>query len=135
LTLKPDKPKTKTSKKKAPKAKTPPSLRKRAEGMLAKQKERLWELSATDLKKLVIHELGTHQIELEMQNEELRSTQGELESSRAGYADLYDFSPVGYFSFDKNGLIKEVNLTGAGMLGSTKQLLNQNLKGRFRLQA
>jgi PAS domain S-box-containing protein len=47
----------------------------------------------------------------------------ELESSRAKYADLYDFSPVGYFSFDKNGLILDVNLTGARMLGIAKRLL------------
>jgi PAS domain S-box-containing protein len=90
--------------------------------MLAKQKERLRELSATDLKKLV-YELGTHQIELEMQNEELRHAQTELESSRRKYADLYDFSPMGYFTFDKNGLIREVNHTGAGMLGMEKRFL------------
>ncbi|HEY6011350.1 MAG TPA: PAS domain S-box protein [Nitrospirota bacterium] len=98
------------------------SLRTRAEGLLAKQKERLRELSETDLKKLV-HELGTHQIELELQNEELRAAQVELESSRAKYADLYDFAPVGYFTFDRDGLIKDVNLTGAGMLGIPRQLL------------
>ena len=116
MTLKPSKPKKKTAKKK------PTALRKRAESMLAKQKDRLRELSAADMKKLV-HELCTHQIELEMQNEELRSAQAELESSRARYVDLYDFSPTGYFTFDKKGVIKEANLTGAGMLGSTKRLL------------
>jgi len=108
--------------KKQPAKKTPASLRKRAEGMLTKQRERLRELSATDLKKLV-HELGTHQIELEKQNEELRRAQAELESSRRKYADLYDFSPMGYFAFDKNGLIREVNHTGAGMLGMEKRFL------------
>jgi len=99
-----------------------PSLRKRAVGMLAKQKERLRELSALELNKLV-HELGTHQIELEMQNEELRRAQAEIESSRRKYADLYDFSPVGYFTFDRNGSIREVNHTGAGMLGLEKRSL------------
>jgi PAS domain-containing protein len=107
--MKPTKPKKQPAKKTT-------GLRKRAEGLLAKQKERLQELPATDLKKLV-HELGTHQIELEMQNEELRHAQAELESSRRKYADLYNFSPMGYFTFDKNGLIREVNYTGAGMLG------------------
>jgi PAS domain S-box-containing protein len=93
--------------------------------VLAKQKERLQELSSTDLKKLV-HELGTHQIELEMQNDELRRAQVEIETSRARYADLYDFSPVGYFTFDKDGLIQEVNLTGAEMLGiARRSLLNK----------
>jgi PAS domain S-box-containing protein len=109
-------------KKSDPKEKKNTDLRKRAEGMLAKQKERLQELSSADLKKLV-HELGTHQIELEMQNEELRGAQAELESSRARYADLFDFSPVGYFLFDKNGLILDVNFTGAEMLGIARRLL------------
>jgi len=90
--------------------------------MLAKQKERLRDLSSTNLKKLV-HDLGTHQIELEMQNEELRRAQAEIESSRRKYADLYNFSPVGYFTFDKNGLILEVNHNGAGMIGREKRLL------------
>jgi PAS domain S-box-containing protein len=103
-------------------AKKPPSLRKRAEQMLVKQKERLQELASTNLKKLV-HELGTHQIELEMQNEELRRSQAEIETSRRKYADLFDFSPVGYFTFDKSGLIREVNHTGAGMLGFEKRSL------------
>jgi PAS domain S-box-containing protein len=103
-------------------AKKPASLRKRAEGVLAKQKERLQELSSSDLKKLV-HELGTHQIELEMQNEELQRAQAELDSSRRKYADLYDFSPMGYFTFDKDGLIREVNHTGAAMLGMEKRSL------------
>ena len=107
--------------KKTAKKKTTP-LRKKAEGMLAKQTAHLRELSATDLKKLV-HELGTHQIELEMQNEELRRAQAEIDSSRRKYADLYDFSPVGYFTFDKNGLILEVNHTGAAMLGKQKRFL------------
>ncbi len=123
--MKPLNPKKKTVKKTVKKAakKKATSLRTRAESALAKQKERLRELSTTDLKKLA-YELGTHQIELEMQNEELRTSQMELESSLARYADLYDFSPVGYFSFDKNGLIKEANLTGAQMLGSTKRILH-----------
>ncbi len=114
--------KTLKAKIKKAKAKKPASLRKRAEGVLAKQKSRLQKLSSTNLKKLV-HELGTHQIELEMQNEELRNSHMELESLSARYADLYDFSPVGYFSFDEHGVVKEVNLTGAKMLGITKPLL------------
>jgi PAS domain S-box-containing protein len=115
-------PKKSKARKKKTKANKPASLRKRAEGLLSKQKERLTELSSTDMKKLV-HELATHQIELEMQNEELRNSHMAVESLRARYADLYDFSPMGYFSFDKDGVLREVNLTGAGMLGSTKRLL------------
>jgi two-component system cell cycle sensor histidine kinase PleC len=67
--------------------------------------------------------LQVHQIELEMQNEELRGAQKELEESRDRYSDLYDFSPVGYFSFDKNGIIIEVNLTGAKKLGVERNFL------------
>jgi diguanylate cyclase (GGDEF)-like protein/PAS domain S-box-containing protein len=91
-------------------------LRKEAEKRLQQQTKRMQSISTQDVKSLV-HELGTHQIELEMQNEELRSAQEELEASRSRYADLYDFAPVGYFTFDKNGLIVEINLTGAGLLG------------------
>ncbi|OGW36045.1 MAG: hypothetical protein A2010_10230 [Nitrospirae bacterium GWD2_57_9] len=68
-------------------------------------------------------ELRIHQIELETQNEELRTSQRLFEASRRKYADLYDLAPVGYFSLDTAGLITEVNLTGAGLLGYDKQFL------------
>lgn len=70
--------------------------------------------------KQITHELQTHQIELEMQNRELREAQVELEDSRNRYADLYDFSPVGYLSLDEHGVIEEINLTGAAMLGEER---------------
>jgi PAS domain S-box-containing protein len=98
------------------------ALRRKAERKLIADQARLQELSSVDLKKLV-QELGTHQIELEMQNEELRRAQSELEASRRKYADLHDFSPMGYFTFDKSGLVREVNHTGAEMLGMEKRLL------------
>ncbi|MGD0231236.1 MAG: PAS domain S-box protein [Syntrophorhabdales bacterium] len=65
----------------------------------------------------LVHELQVHQIELEMQNEELKRAQLEIAESREKYIDLYDFAPVGYFSFDRNGVITEVNLTGASLVG------------------
>ena len=98
------------------------SLRRKAEEKLRTQQERLKKLSARDVQELV-HELGTHQIELEMQNEELRRARGELESSRTRYAQLYDFAPVGYFTIDAHGLIEGVNITGAHLLGIERGLL------------
>ncbi|MGO9578707.1 MAG: PAS domain S-box protein [Desulfobaccales bacterium] len=65
-------------------------------------------------------ELQTHQIELDLQNEELRRAQAETEAARTKYADLYDFAPSGYFTFDRQGVILEVNLTGARLLGAER---------------
>ncbi len=97
-------------------------LRKRAEDVLQGKPEDLHGLSITDARSL-IHELQVHQIELEMQNEELRRAQRELEESRNRFSDLYDFAPVGYFTFDKNGFIIEVNLTAANKLGVERSFL------------
>jgi len=63
------------------------------------------------------HDLGVHQIELEMQHEELRRSQEELEASKSRYLELYDLAPIGYLTINEKGLIKEVNLTAATMLG------------------
>ena len=101
------------------------ALRKEAEKRLQQQAGRMKSISMQEVQNPV-YELGTHQIELEMQNEELRRAQDELEASRSRYADLYDFAPVGYFTFDKNGLIVEVNLTGARLLGADRlRLINK----------
>jgi two-component system cell cycle sensor histidine kinase/response regulator CckA len=98
------------------------TLRKRAEEALRLQTGDLKEPSTEDVQSL-IHELKMHQIELEMQNEELRRAQIELEESRNKYSDLYDFAPIGYFTFDKNGLILDVNLRGAKKLGVERSFL------------
>jgi diguanylate cyclase (GGDEF)-like protein/PAS domain S-box-containing protein len=96
-------------------------LRKRAEKKI-KSKISIPKVMSDKEKQQLIHELQVHQIELEMQNEELRNSQSELEESRTKYSDLYDFAPVGYFTFDKHGLILEANLTAATELGLERSL-------------
>ena len=76
-------------------------------------------------------ELENQQIELELQNDELRLTREQLETSRDKYSELYDFAPVGYFTFDPQGIIKEVNLSGAQMLGIDRSKLTETPFNRF----
>ncbi|MBI5679716.1 MAG: PAS domain-containing protein [Methanobacterium sp.] len=79
----------------------------------------------------LIHELEVHQIELEMQNEDLIKTQIELEASRKDYYELYDFAPVGYLILDKKGIIKRINLAGAKILGKPRKYLIDEAFIRF----
>jgi PAS domain S-box-containing protein len=72
-----------------------------------------------------------HEIELEMQNDELRRIQGDLEASRARYFDLYDLAPVGYFTINDKGLILEANLTAANLLGVARGTLVKQPLSRF----
>ncbi len=89
---------------------------------LRAQNRKLQELSFLDTERL-INELESKQEELEKYNLELLKLKEELEESKNKYRDLYDFAPLGYFTFDKNGLILDVNLTGANMLGVKKEFL------------
>jgi PAS domain S-box-containing protein len=75
-----------------------------------------------------------HQIELEMQNEELRRTQEDLEVSRGRYFDLYDLAPVAYFTLSEQGLVLEANLTAAKLLGVVRGALVQQPLSRFILR-
>jgi PAS domain S-box-containing protein len=79
----------------------------------------------------VLHELRVHQIELRMQNEELRRTQVELETARARYFDLYDLAPVGYCIISLQGLILEANLTAISLLGTVRAALLKQPITRF----
>jgi PAS domain S-box-containing protein len=80
----------------------------------------------------LVHELQVHQIELEIQNEELTQTLTEVNALRAKYLDLYDFAPVGYFTLDTKGNILELNLRAAKMLGQErKQLVGRPLREFF----
>jgi len=87
-------------------------------------------LSEQTVKEL-FHELRVHQIELEMQNDELRKTRDSLEISRAKYFDLYDLAPVGYLTLDNKGLILEANLTSANILGLPRENLVHQPFSRF----
>jgi PAS domain S-box-containing protein len=100
------------------------NLRNAAEAQLADSpQDRAPTHAGIDL----LHELQVHQIELEMQNEALRQTQNALEASRDRYVDLYEFAPVGYLTLSPEGLIAEINLTGAEMLGKPRdKLLNRS---------
>ncbi|HYK91977.1 MAG TPA: ATP-binding protein [Acidobacteriota bacterium] len=88
-------------------------LRTAAERAL--RRKRISQTAVRDMPHL-IHELQVHQIELEMQNDELRKAQAAVEESRSRYARLYDFAPVGYITLDPHGLIVEANLTAASLL-------------------
>jgi PAS domain-containing protein len=104
-------------------------LRAKAEEKLQeKQKETGIPVMETDVKRL-LHELQVHQIELEMQNEELREAYETAETALKKYTLLYDFAPMGYFTLDSEGSICELNFTGADMLGDKRfSLVNSNFK-------
>ena len=108
-------------------------LRRRAEEKARADEAQTQETLSPEEAGRLLHELQVHQIELEMQNEELRRAQGELEASRARYFDLYDLAPVGYFTLSEQGLILEANLTGAGLLGVGRRDLVKQPLTRFIL--
>jgi len=109
-------------------------LRQQAEGIAREHKGRAMadpaKLSPAAAKRL-LHELQVHQIELELQNEELRRAQVALEESRARYFDLYNLAPVGYFTLNGSGVILEANLTGATLLGVSRDALVGKPLSRF----
>jgi PAS domain-containing protein len=104
-------------------------LRQKAEELLKQKEKELASLNKeTDLKKL-LHELQVHQIELEMQNDELRQAYVTTEAALKKYTMLFDLAPVGYFSLNPEGTITELNFTGADMLGERRfSLINSNFK-------
>jgi PAS domain-containing protein len=104
-------------------------LRIKAEKQLEeKQKQLDKPVMETDAKKL-LHELQVHQIELEMQNEELIDANETAETALKKYTMLYDFAPMGYFTLDQDGSIIDLNFTGAELLRDKRfSLVNANFK-------
>jgi len=101
------------------------SLRAAAEGLVGNLSPQGLNAKPNEL---LLHELLVHKIELEMQNEELRRAHAELEEARDRYIDLYEFAPVAYITVNREGVIKEINLTGSTLLGVDRVKL---LKCRF----
>lgn len=116
------------------KPKPDPRLRARAEAASRSAPVGEGDLSEAQVRRLV-HELEVHQIELEMQNEELRRAQGDLVDSRDRLSDLYDFAPVGYLSMEDDSTIIAANLTVASMLGVDRQRLLGRKFTRFVVPA
>jgi len=110
------------------------ALRHKAEDQLRKQRRNqqseVTGQSPTAAER-TLHELQVHQIQLEMQNTELKEARDWMEGLVEKYTDLYDFAPVGYFSLDEQGRIQEVNLTGAAMLGVERVRLANGRFSRF----
>ena len=127
-------------------------FRHRAEKMLSAKMAELHSPWNGEVKQRSAHELDTQEIELqvqnvelcriqealeiqhielEMQNDQLQRAQQELELSRSKYSELYDFAPVGYFTFDVAGMIREVNLSGSQLLGIERERLVDKPFTRF----
>lgn len=101
---------------------TADQLRRQAEERLKEDRGKAFSADG-DVQGRILHELQVHQIELEMQNEELRQSREERENLLERYTNLYEFAPVGYFTLDRKGDILETNLTGSKLLGLERSRL------------
>jgi diguanylate cyclase (GGDEF)-like protein/PAS domain S-box-containing protein len=117
-----------TTEKRAPDS--PEDLRRKAEARLQSRAAGLKKPSSQEGLDLV-QELRIHQVELEMQNDQLRQTQAELETALARYTDLYDFAPVAYLTLDERGWVLAANLTAARLLGTERSRLVQQPLASF----
>ena len=95
-------------------------LRRRAEAELEERGSGLWKCGE---RAEVDHELEVYAVELEMQNESLLESRVQVEEGLQRYADLYDFAPVAYFTLERDGAIRELNLAGAALLGTERSRL------------
>lgn len=107
----------------------PQKIREIAEEILKEKNKRIGLISHETETKKLLHELQVHQIELEMQNEELNRAYETSESALKKYTMLYDIAPLGYFTLRKDCTISDLNFTGAEMLGEKRiSLINSNFK-------
>ena len=104
-----------TKKKTSPR--DPGELRRRAEKRLPGARDPSVTADALPESARLVRELQVHQVELEMQNEELQQIRADLEESLSRYTNLYESAPVGYLTLGRDGTIRQVNLTGARLLG------------------
>lgn len=109
------------------------TLRQQAETELRRRQDRSEapRNASAEMTQGILHELQVHEIELEMQNDELRHSQTELEAARSEYFELYEQAPVGYCTVDAEGRILRANLTLAQLLGVTPGALLQQPLARF----
>ncbi len=82
----------------------------------------------------LLHDLKVHQMELEMQNDELRQTQAKLSALQEHYSDLFDFAPVGYVTLNVQGILMQANLTAAQLLGVQRSVLSMLPMTRYILK-
>jgi hypothetical protein len=104
-------------------------LRAKAEKRLKERQDKTHlQLAESDVKK-VMYELQVHQVELEMQNEELLQAYQTMEAALKKYTMLYDFAPLGFLTLDSDGSICDLNFTAAEILGDKRfSLINSNFK-------
>ncbi len=103
-------------------------LRRKAEELLKSKQKKSDPIAESDASKL-LHELQVHQIELEMQNEELQRANETAEAALRKYTLLYDFAPTGYFTLNSNGFICDLNFTAAEMLRDKRiSLINNDIR-------
>jgi PAS domain S-box-containing protein len=112
-----------------------PALRRRAEARVKARHPKAGSVRTEGDTLRLVHELQVHQVELEMQNEELQEARDKTEALLEKYTDLYDFAPVGYLTLDREGSICEANLTCASLLGIQRSRLVRRPFGLFVLPA
>jgi two-component system, cell cycle sensor histidine kinase and response regulator CckA len=110
---------------------TAAELRRRAEERLRAQHPETGQTPTEADTQRLVHELQVHQVELEMQNEELQKARDDMEAGLEKFTDLYDFAPVGFLTLDREGTILEANLTTASLLGIERSRLVKLRFGSF----